>query len=156
EQLETAKPYLQKSYDLRDRVSERERLYITEKYYNYITGEIDKAVETLKTWARLYPDDFIPHNNLALEYQLLANFEESLKESLEAVRLAPNNITARENVVTSFIGLGRIDEGEQASKEMEKLNPDSLGAHGNRYMFSFLRRDQAGMDREIEWARGKP
>jgi tetratricopeptide (TPR) repeat protein len=156
EQMETAKDYLQKSYDLRDRVSERERLYITEKYYNYITGEIDKAVETLKTWSRLYPNDFIPHNNLSLDYQILGNFEESLKESLEAVRLAPNNITARENVVTCFLALGRIDEAEQASKEIEKLNPDSLGAHNNRYRFSFLRRDQAGMDRELEWARGKP
>ena len=156
EQMETAKPFLQKSYDLRDRVSERERLYITEKYYNYITGEIDKAIETLKTWARLYPNDFIPHNNLSLDYQILGNFEESLKESLEAVRLAPNNITARENVVTCFLALGRIDEAEQASKEIEKLNPDSPGAHNNRYRFSFLRRDQAGMDRELEWARGKP
>ncbi|HEU4869824.1 MAG TPA: protein kinase [Pyrinomonadaceae bacterium] len=156
EQMETAKEYLQKSYDLRDRVSERERLYITEKYYNYITGETDQAVETLKTWARLYPNDFIPHNNLSLDYQVLGNFEESLKEALEAARLAPNNITARENVVTCFLALGRIDEAEQASKEIEKLNPDSLGAHNNRYLFSFLRRDQAGMDREIEWARGKP
>src|SRR5215510_5043277 len=124
EQLETAKPYLQKSYDLRDRVSERERLYITEKYYNYITGEIDQAVETLKTWVRLYPNDFIPHNNLAIDYQILANYEESLKEALEAVRLAPNNVTAHQNVVTCFLGLGRIDEAEQASKEIEKLNPD--------------------------------
>jgi tetratricopeptide (TPR) repeat protein len=59
-------------------------------------------------------------------------------------------------VVTSFLALGRIDEAEQASKEMEKLNPDSTGAHDNRFLFSFLRRDQAGMDRELEWARGKP
>ena len=156
EQMETAKPYLQKSYDLRDRVSERERLYITEKYYNYITGEIDKAIETLKTWARLYPNDFIPHNNLSLDYQILGNYEESLREALEAVRLTPNNITSRENVVTSFLALGRIDEAEQASKEIEKLNPDSIGAHNNRFLFSFLRRDQAGMDRELEWTRGKP
>jgi len=50
EQLEQAKQYVQKAYDLRDRVSERERLYIIEKYYNYITGEIDKTIETQKTW----------------------------------------------------------------------------------------------------------
>src|SRR4029453_9800447 len=60
EQMETAKEYLQKAYDLRDRVSERERLYITEKYHNYLTGEIDKTIEQLQTWARPYPDDFIP------------------------------------------------------------------------------------------------
>ena len=156
DQLETAKLYLQKSYDLRDRVSERERLYITEKYYNYITGEIDKAVETLKTWSRLYPNDFTPHNNLSLDYQILGNFEESLKEALEAVRLTPDNFTARANLVMSFLGLGRIEEAEQAAKEIEKLNPDSAGVHLNRYMFAFLRRDQTVLDREIEWFRGKP
>ena len=156
QQLELAKEYVQKAYDLRDRVSERERLYITEKYYNYITGEIDKAVETLKTWAKLYPNDFIPHNNLSLNYKILGNYDEALKEGLEAVRLSPNSISAQDNVVASFIGLGRIEEAEQASHEMEKINPDALGAHFNNYFFAFLRRDQAAMDREIQWAKGKP
>jgi serine/threonine protein kinase/tetratricopeptide (TPR) repeat protein len=156
EQLETAKEYLQKAYDLRDRVSERERLYIIEKYYNYITGEMDKGTETLQTWARLYPKDFIPHNNLSLNYQILGNHEEALKEGLEAARLSPNNISARENVVSSFMHLGRIDEAEQAAKEVEKLNPDALSVHYMKYFFAFLRRDQAAMDREIEWAKGKP
>jgi serine/threonine protein kinase/tetratricopeptide (TPR) repeat protein len=156
DQMETAQQYLKKSYDLRDRVSERERLYITEKYYNYITGEIDKAVETLKTWTRLYPNDFIPYNNLSLDYQIQGNYEEALKQALEAVRLSPDTVTARDNVVTCFLALGRIDEAEQAAKENEKLNPDSTGAHNNRFLFSFLRHDQAGMDREIEWAKGKP
>ena len=156
EQLEQAKQYVQKAYDLRDRVSERERLYIIEKYYNYITGELDKTIETQKTWARLYPDDFIPHNNLSLNYKIFGNFDEALKEGLEAVRLSPNNISARDNVVASFVGLGRIDEAEQAVREIEKINPDALSVHFNRYFFAFLRRDQAGMDREIEWTKGKP
>src|SRR5215217_8071918 len=71
EQLEAAKGYVQKAYELRDRVSERERLYIEEKYYAYITGEIDQTIETLKTWARLYPNDFIPHNNLSINYKII-------------------------------------------------------------------------------------
>ena len=81
------KPYIQKAYDLRDRVSRRERLYIAEKYYNYITGELDKAGETLQAWSKLYPDDFVPHNNLSINYRTLGRNEEALKESLEAVRL---------------------------------------------------------------------
>src|SRR5689334_5350689 len=155
DQLDAAKQYEQKAYDLRDRVSERERLYIVEKYYTYITGEIDKAVETQKTWARLYPNDFIPHNNLSLNYKILGNLDESLKEGLEAVRLSPNNASAYDNVIQSFIGLGRIDEAEQASRDMEKINPDSLNVHFKRYFFAFLRRDQAAMDRELEWGKGK-
>jgi tetratricopeptide (TPR) repeat protein len=117
---------------------------------------MDKGTETLQTWARLYPIDFIPHNNLSLNYQIMGNYEEALKEGLEAVRLSPNNTAARENVFSSFIALGRIDEAEQAAKEMEKINPDSLGAHFSRHFFAFLRHDQAAVDREIEWAKGKP
>src|SRR5690242_2103045 len=101
DQMETAKPYLQKAYDLRDRVSERERYYITEKYYTYISDEIDKTIETLQAWARLYPNDFIPHNNLSLNYQLVGRYEEATKEAVEAVRLGPNNFAAQENLVSS-------------------------------------------------------
>ena len=156
EQLEAAKEWIHKAYDLRDRVSERERLYIAEKYYSYVTGEIDKTIETLQTWARLYPDDFVPHNNLAINYKFLGRHEEALKESLEAVRLSPNTTSARENVMTSFIALGRFDEAEQAARELWRINPDSPSSHFSKYFFGFLRRDQAAMDREVQWARGKP
>ncbi|HSL54021.1 MAG TPA: protein kinase [Pyrinomonadaceae bacterium] len=156
EQLETAKEYVQKAYDLRDRVSERERLYIEEKYYAYITGEIDQTIETLKTWARLYPNDFIPHNNLSLNYQLIGRHEEALQEALEAVRLSPNNISAHDNLVSSFKSLGRFDEAEQAEREAQKINPDSIQAHVKSYFFAFVRRDQAAMDREVNWAKGRP
>ncbi len=156
EQLESAKPYVEKAYELRDRVSEREKLYITEKYYTYLTGEIDKTIETLQTWARLYPTDFIPHNNLSLNYQLMGRYDEAVKESLEAVRLSPNNMNAKDNLVASFIGVGRLDEAEQAEREAQQINADALSAHANNFLFAYLRRDQAAMDREAEWAKGKP
>ncbi|MCA1576295.1 MAG: protein kinase [Acidobacteria bacterium] len=156
QEMEAAKEYVQKAYDLRDRVSERERLYITEKYYTYLTGELDKTIETLQTWTRLYPNDFIPHNNLSVNYQILGRFEEAVKEGLEAARLSPNTISARENLFGSFIGLGRIDEAEQVAREMERINPDSLNAHFPKYLFAFFRGDQSALDRAAAWAKGKP
>src|SRR5215213_2030125 len=156
EQLEAAKEYVQKAYDLRERVSERERLYILEKYYTFITGETDKTIETLQTWSRLYPKDFIPHNNLSLNYKLLGRYEESLQEALQAVKLSPNNISARDNLIASFMGLGRFDEAEQAEREAQKINANSPSAHEHNYFFAFLRRDQPAMDREVQWAKGRP
>jgi tetratricopeptide (TPR) repeat protein len=137
-------------------VSERERLYIAEKYYSYITGEIDQAIETLNTWARLYPNDFIPHNNLSINYKLIGRNEDALKEALEAVRLSPNNVSGYDNLVSSFMSLGRFDEAMQAGREAQKINADVLGAHVYNYYFAFLRQDQATMDREAQWAKGKP
>ncbi len=155
-QMESSREYVQKAYDLRDRVSERERLYIDEKYYNYVTGEVDKAVETLQTWARLYPDDFVPHNNLSINYKSYGRYEEALKEALEAVRLSPNNLSARTNLISNFIALGRFDEAEQALRDMQKINPEALYIHLSSFFLGFSRGDQAAMDREVQWAKGKP
>jgi len=155
-QLETSKQFIQKAYDLRDRVSERERLYIAEKYYNYVTGEVDQAVETLQTWAKLYPNDFVPHNNLSINYKLLGRYEDALKEALEASRLSPNNTTARTNVISNFLSLGRWDEAEQAIAELRKINPELPMVHGTAAFLAFIRGDQATIDRELEWSKGKP
>jgi len=156
EQIETSKQYIQKAYDLRDRVSERERLYISEKYYNYVTGELDKAVETLQTWSALYPKDFVPHNNLSINYKIIGRREDALKESLEASRLSPNNTSARFNIINNFVALGRYDEAEQALAETKKIAPDQAIVHGSAMFLGFLRGDQAAVDRELEWAKGKP
>jgi serine/threonine protein kinase/tetratricopeptide (TPR) repeat protein len=155
-QFDLAQQYVQKAYELRERVSERERLYISEKYFNYVTGEIDKGIETLQTWARLYPNDYIPHNNLALNYVFYARYDDARREALEAVRLGPGNISARDNLIGSFLGLNRLDEAEQVAKEMATLFPDAPGTHFNRLYFAVLRGDQAQIDAEIPWARGKP
>ncbi|HKO60099.1 MAG TPA: protein kinase [Pyrinomonadaceae bacterium] len=155
EELEQAQPYAQKAYDLRDRVSERERFYISEKYENYVTGDIDKGMEVLQTWARLYPNDFTPHNNLALRYMYFARYDEALKESLEAVRLSPNTITARENLIGSFMSLGRLDEAEAALAQMRSQFPDTPIVHFNNYFLGYARGDRAAMEREVQWGEGK-
>jgi serine/threonine protein kinase/tetratricopeptide (TPR) repeat protein len=156
QQIEEAQPYAQKAFDLRDRVSERERLYISEKFYNYVLGDSDKAVDVLQTWTRLYPNDFIPHNNLALRYQELGRYEDALKHALEAVRLRPNNTAARDNLIGSFIALGRFDEASEALEQLRGLYPDGAAVHFTDYNLAFLRGDQAAMDREAQWAEGKP
>ena len=156
EQLEEAQPYAQKAFDLRDRVSERERLYISEKYYNYVLGDVDKGIEVLQTWTRLYPNDFTPHNNLSLRYREQGRYEEGLKESLEAVRLSPNSTTARDNLIGTFISLGRFDEAAAALEELRKLYPDGVVVHFSDYELAFIRGDRAVMERESQWARGKP
>ncbi len=156
DEREEAQVYAQKAFDLRDRVSERERLYISEKYYNYVVGDSDKAVEVLQTWARLYPNDFTPHNNLALRYMEIARYEDALKEALEAVRLSPNNTSARDNLIGSFMALGRFDEASQAQEDLRKLYPEGASVHFNDYLLAFVRGDHAAMDRAAKWAEGKP
>ena len=70
-----------KAYELRDRVSERERLYIAAGYYDNVTGEVEKYLETLELWKRTYPNQASPPNNLALKYVELGQFERAAEEA---------------------------------------------------------------------------
>src|SRR5580704_12047447 len=65
---------VEKAYDLRDRTSEREKLYITTHHFDTVTGEIDKAQVTYEIWEREYPNDFIPYLNGALLYLELGQY----------------------------------------------------------------------------------
>jgi len=155
DEIENAKKYVYKAFDLRDRVSEREKLYISEKYYIYVTGEIDKAIEVLQAWANQYPNDYIPHNNLAGYYLAIGQLENARIEAQKAAELSPNNASARDNVTMSFIALDRFDEAELGVREQEKISKDSASVIFHRYLLAFLRGDKAAMDAELTRVKGR-
>jgi tetratricopeptide (TPR) repeat protein len=60
-----------KAYELRDRVSERERYRISTTYYHAVTGELEKATEVYELWSKSYPREYTPPLNLGVVYQQL-------------------------------------------------------------------------------------
>ena len=80
---------MRRAYELRGRVSEKERLYIDSTYYGRATGEMEKAVQVCELWKQTYPRDVAPHTWLANIYQILGQYEKGLAESREVLRLRP-------------------------------------------------------------------
>jgi serine/threonine protein kinase/Flp pilus assembly protein TadD len=150
-ETELAKEYSQKAYDLRDRVSEHEKFYISEKYHSYVTGNRDEAMNVLKAWAQTYPNDYIPHNNLAVNYFFGGQYEDALREAREAARLSPTNATAQANLVEAFLRLGRIDEAKQTLEQTIGQKPDRGIYHSNSYGIAFLQGDEATMKKDLDW-----
>jgi len=155
-QTELAAQYSQKAYDLRDRASERERFYISEKYTSFVTGNREEANSVLKAWAQNYPNDSIPHNNLAVNYTLVGQYEDALKESREAVRLSPNSATSLGNYAEGFMRLNRFDEARQVLEQTLGQNPDRHIYHSYSFQLAFLRGDQDTMKRDLDWWAKRP
>ena len=44
-----------KAWQLRDRVSDRERFFIDFTYDRQVTGNLERAYQTLESWAQTYP-----------------------------------------------------------------------------------------------------
>src|SRR5205085_2685926 len=95
-----------------------------EKYASYVTGNRDEAVNVLQAWVRNYPNDYVPHNNLAVDFGLMGRSDEALKEAREAVRLSPNSITGISNYLETFIRLNRFDEARETLEQLLGKNHD--------------------------------
>ena len=62
-QASLAAGYAKKAYELRDRVSDREKYRISAFYYQYVTGEVEKATKRTNSGPKPIPRDLVPHTN---------------------------------------------------------------------------------------------
>ncbi|HYK20802.1 MAG TPA: serine/threonine-protein kinase [Pyrinomonadaceae bacterium] len=154
-QPELADEYAQKAFELRDRVSERERLYLSQHYYNFVTGEVEKWIEVLELYHQTYPRDNAPPNNLAVACNLTGRYDKAVEEAREAIRLNPNFPNGYLLEGGAFLGLNRFDEAGTIWKQAAQKF-DSATLHFEFYLLAFLRGDAAAMRQQVDWAGGKP
>jgi DNA-binding winged helix-turn-helix (wHTH) protein/predicted Zn-dependent protease len=136
---------MNKAFKLRDRVSERERLYIDSRYYLVVTGEIEKAIRVLERWRRMYPREWSPAYTLAVEYRRVGRYQEALREARASVPLEPGVDSNYYILVLTDLALNRLDEAQAVVKEWQSHNPVSNARVYALYTLAFLRNDLAGM-----------
>lgn len=145
-----------RAYELREHVSQREKFYIESHYYQFVTGNLDKAARAYEVWAETYPVDLAPRTNLAVIYSNLGEFQLSLQKAKEAVNLAPDDTQNQANLVNAYISLGQPDAARAVATEALKNGFDSPFLRLYLYDVSFLQNDTSGMQREIAWSAGEP
>jgi eukaryotic-like serine/threonine-protein kinase len=142
------------AFERRDRCSELEKLYIETHYYSIVTGESDKELEALELWRRTYPRDSIPANNLAVGYEAMGKWEQALEAAQANMQLAPDSSFSYNSLAVAYLGLNRLAESKAIREEELRNKIDSTVAHSDLYMLAFLDGDTAGMQRQVEWAKG--
>jgi len=144
-----------KAYQLRDRVSELEKLWITATYFS-ATGEAEKEADTYKIWIANYPRHATPHGNLATTYNELGQYDKALVESKEAVRLSPTDVIAYVDVIIASLNLNQFDDAKTTVDQAlgNKLDGGLLRLY--MYQLAFLRNDSAQMQQQLAWGTGKP
>ncbi len=148
--------YVRKAYELRDRVSEREKYRISAYYNHVVTGDLDKSIETYELWKQSYPRDFSPYINLGLSYVWLGQYEKSVAETKEALRLEPNNVLPYSNLAAGYFKLGRLQDAESVLQDARAHNLNSKFARSILCYLAFVRQDQATAGRLLAEAKDRP
>jgi eukaryotic-like serine/threonine-protein kinase len=151
-----ANEHLQKAYDLRDKVSEREKFRISAAYYLLVTGELEKAIQTYEVWTQTYPLNSEPFGNLGVDYTYLGQYEKAVTASLQDLRLNPGSAAAYTNLVSLYPAVNRLDEADAKYQQAIAHKVDNPFLHGNRFGAAFLENDTAEMQRQVAASSGKP
>jgi serine/threonine protein kinase/tetratricopeptide (TPR) repeat protein len=153
---EAARNYAMRAFELRERASEREKLWITAQYYHLVTGELERAIETEELYKQTYPREPYIYNALANSYGFLGQHEKAVEEMQEAVRLDPNNPQFHRNLARQLRYLGRFQEAGAVVERAWEQKIESPLLHLERYVNAFLQGDGGKMQSQMDWLRARP
>ena len=145
---------IRKGFELKDRASEHEKLYIEGHYYDEVSGNADKIVEVYEQWQRTYPRETLPWDNLALRYESVGQFDKSLENASQAMRLDPKDSYSYQNVADAYISLGRFDEAKAITDQAASQQILPRATRFDRYLLAFVRGDDAAMQHIVAETQG--
>jgi eukaryotic-like serine/threonine-protein kinase len=145
-----------KAYNLRSRISERERLRIVATYYGFGTGDIEKSIDAYSLWEQEYPRDAVPYINNGLNKILLGKYPEAQHDTEEALRLEPNNVIATSNLAEIQLSLNHPEEAKATLENAFSRNLDAFFMRMNMYQTAFVMGDQESMKKQLDWGVGRP
>ncbi|MGC1299794.1 MAG: protein kinase [Alloacidobacterium sp.] len=148
--------YLNKAFQLRDRVTEREKYNISTHYYFAVTGEVEKAAQIGELWAQSYPRDAQPHFDLGYCYAVLGQYEKANAETAEGLRLDPYSSNGYANLIQGYAVVNQLGNAKATYQEAVRRIPDNGDPHLSMYGVAFLERDTKEMERQVNWAADKP
>lgn len=153
-QSSLAPAYAKTAFDLRDRVSDRERFFISWRYYRDAIQAWDKAFELARSWTATYPREAFAFNALGNALIRLGQFEQSVEPLREAIRLDPQFVPAYGNLAGSLLAINRLDDARATLKLAEDRKLAFIGASRLSYLVAFVQGDTETMARELEASTG--
>jgi eukaryotic-like serine/threonine-protein kinase len=154
-QTDVAMEHTLKAYELRERVSDRERFFILFLYDRQVTGNLQKELETIEAWAQTYPLDWQAWGVLCgWGARGTGQYERGIKAAEECLRLVPELPFGYDALVVLNMSLGRFTDAAAALGRAAERNLEVPNFVVNRYYLAFLGGDQGEMKREIDRARG--
>jgi tetratricopeptide (TPR) repeat protein len=144
-----------KAYSLRDRVSDRERFFILFLYDRQVTGNLQKELETIEAWVQTYPQDWQAWGVLGgWGTRGTGQYERGLQAAEQTIRLNPDLPFPYDCIAVHNLGLGRFAQAAAGLDQAAKRGMEVPNFLAGRYYLAFLNGDEAGMQREIDRARG--
>jgi len=155
-EISLANSNLTKAYELRDRVSQRERLRIEGCYYGLVLGDLQKQLSVFMQVVQMYPDDGWAHYTLGYTYIDLGDYESALAAFEQTLRVRPDDPNTLDLLGRTYLALNRLQEAKTTFDHEKGLTPDRTYSRWDLWTLAFVQGDQATMQEQVARSLGKP
>jgi tetratricopeptide (TPR) repeat protein len=123
--LDQATGALQRAFDGRERLTERERYLADAAYYTYVTPDASAAKREYERLLEAYPTDRIALNNLAIAYSTQGRQEDAVQLYLRSIRQGGAPAVTYTNAIRELFVLGHADSAAAILEEFHTVYPDN-------------------------------
>jgi serine/threonine protein kinase/tetratricopeptide (TPR) repeat protein len=163
-QSELAAEHATRAWRLRERVSDRERFFIDFTYDRQVTGNLEKAYQTLEAWLQAYPRGTGASSEPAANPQGLlgglsthgtGRYQRAMEATQRELELDPDLPVRSQNLVQTYFLTDRFAEAERTLQHAAERKLEMPNFLAFRYMIGALAGDREQMSRAIAEAQGK-
>ncbi len=154
-QLALAAKEVRKAFELRDRTSEYERLYIT-AYYYFDTGQLERSIQAWELMKQTYPRDEVSRINLAVDQQRMGQLEKSVANCLDAIRVQPDTVNCYLISARNYMDLGRLDNAATMLAQAQQRKLFGTGLNLSLAVLALVKGDNGAFAKTTEGLRSTP
>jgi eukaryotic-like serine/threonine-protein kinase len=117
--------YARRAFEHIDRITARERYYVEGMYYGDRWETFGKAIDAYAKAVELFPDHASARHNLALQYDRLERFQESIPMYEDLRRRGMTATSLYTNLAEDYQVLGEFDKADAVLQDYLQRNPDN-------------------------------
>jgi len=119
-----ARDAITRAYELRSRLTSRERHLTTALYHDVVAGNQDRVIQAYEAVLESHPDESTALNNLGRAYTLRGDLDRAVEYYRRAVRGPGWSLTAQTNLIRGLYNLGRPDDAREELSRALSEHPD--------------------------------
>lgn len=146
--------FARRAFELRDRVSERERFFISWRYYIDSAQAWDQALALATSWTRTYPREPFAFNSLGMATGSFGRHEAAIDAFRTAIALDPRFVPPHGNLVGSLLATGQYGEAARVIRDTRTQGIDGLSLYRGTYVLALVAKDEAAIASALAAARG--
>jgi eukaryotic-like serine/threonine-protein kinase len=138
-----------RAYQLRDRLTEKDRLNTEIAYYGRVTGDWEKEYSSVLRFLEIFPRDVLAHANLRAAFVYLGQPDRAADEAVETARLQPTSYYFG-SAIQSIRFASRFNEAKSWLAKADALKLDNSLIRRERLIVAFATGDRDNVEKILK------